>query len=142
MRIPLRNGRDFDQRDTDKSPVVVMVNETFVRRFLSNVNPIGQVVLLDRGDRGRPANGGRGRGRRHETEETWAKIPRPEFYQPFQQFPNRRLWITLRLTSANLAGVDTAVRRVVQGIDPDVFVPQPHPDDVAPHQAWRSRVST
>ena len=34
MRIPLRNGRDFDQRDTDKSSFVVMVNETFVRRFL------------------------------------------------------------------------------------------------------------
>ena len=123
MRIPLRNGRDFDQRDTDKSPFVVMVNETFARRFLPNVNPIGQVVVLDRGDQGElpmEVVGVVGDTKHEELGE----IPRPEFYQPFQQYPNRRLWITLRLTSANLAGVDTAVRRVVQGIDPDVFVPQ------------------
>ncbi len=100
-----------------------MVNETFARRFLPNVNPIGQVVVLDRGDQGElpmEVVGVVGDTKHEELGE----IPRPEFYQPFQQYPNRRLWITLRLTSANLAGVDTAVRRVVQGIDPDVFVPQ------------------
>ena len=69
MRIPLRSGRDFDQRDTDKSPAVVMINETFARRFLPNVNPIGQVVVLDRGDQGELPDGG-GRSRRRHASTT------------------------------------------------------------------------
>jgi len=126
MRIPLRSGRDFDQRDTDKSPFVVMINETFARRFLPNVNPIGQVVVLDRGSQGElpmEVVGVVGDTKHEELGE----VPRPEFYQPFLQYPNRRVWITLRLASANLSGVDIAVRRAVQSIDPDVFVPQLKP---------------
>jgi putative ABC transport system permease protein len=126
MRIPFRNGRDFDQRDTDKSPLVVIVNETFARRFLPNVNPVGQVVVLDRGDQGElplEVVGVVGDTKHEELSE----VPRPEFYQPFLQYPNRRLWLTLRLTSANLSGVDLAVRRAIQGIDPDVFVPRLQP---------------
>jgi putative ABC transport system permease protein len=126
MRIPLRNGRDFDQRDTDKSPSVVIVNETFARRFLPNVNPVGQVVMLDREDQGdlpMEVVGVVGDTKHEELSE----VPRPEFYQPFLQHPNRRIWLTLRLTSANLSGVDLAVRRAIQSIDSDVFVPRLEP---------------
>ena len=121
MRIPFRSGRDFDQRDTDQSPSVVIVNETFARRFLPNVNPVGQVVVLDRGDQGElpmEVVGVVGDTKHDELSE----VPRPEFYQPFQQYPNRRLWITLRLASANLTGVDVSVRRAVQGVDSEMFV--------------------
>ena len=101
----------------------MIVNETFARRFLPNVNPIGQRVVLDRGDQGElPMDvvGVVGDTKHDALDE----IPRPEFYQPFQQYPNRRLWITLRLASANLAGADAAVRHAVQSIDPEVFVSQ------------------
>jgi len=47
MKIPLRSGRDFDHRDNEHSTRVAIVNEAFVRRFLSNRNPIGQRLLLD-----------------------------------------------------------------------------------------------
>ena len=40
MRIPLVAGRDFRAEDT--SPGVAIVNETFVRTFLPNINPLGQ----------------------------------------------------------------------------------------------------
>ncbi len=126
MRIPLRNGRDFNARDADKSPAVVIVNETFARRFLPNVNPIGQHVVLDRADQGElpmEVVGVVGDSQHEELGE----VPKPEFYQPFAQNPNRRLWITLRLTNPNLTGLDAAVRREVHSIDPDVFVPQLQP---------------
>ncbi len=126
MRIPLRNGRDFDQRDTEKASMVVIVNETFARRFLPNVNPIGQQVVLDRSEQGElpmEVVGVVGDTKHDELGE----VPRPEFYQPFLQSPNRRLWITVRTASASLAGVDPAVRRAVQSIDPDVFVPRLDP---------------
>jgi putative ABC transport system permease protein len=126
MRIPLRDGRDFDQRDTEKSTPVVMVNETFARRFLPNVNPIGQHVVLDRGDQDEVTMEVVGVVGDTKHEEL-GEVPRPEFYQPFLQYPNRRLWITLRTASANLAGVDTAVRRAIQSIDPEVFIQELKP---------------
>ncbi len=50
MKIPLRNGRVFDQRDNENSTHVALINEAFARRFLPNENPIGQHILLDIGD--------------------------------------------------------------------------------------------
>jgi predicted permease len=42
MQIPLLAGRAFDVRDTRTSPHVAVVNETFTRRFLPGVSPIGK----------------------------------------------------------------------------------------------------
>jgi predicted permease len=39
--VPLIAGRDFDQRDTDGAPEVVIVNETFVKRFFPHESPLG-----------------------------------------------------------------------------------------------------
>ncbi|MGB2716343.1 MAG: ADOP family duplicated permease, partial [Vicinamibacterales bacterium] len=37
-------GRDFDARDRPGSPLVTMVNQTFVRRFLHNGTPLGRRI--------------------------------------------------------------------------------------------------
>ncbi len=42
MQIPLVAGREFDPRDTDAQPKIVIVNETFVKRFFPHSNPIGR----------------------------------------------------------------------------------------------------
>ena len=47
MRIPLRRGRDFLPTDSAQAPYVVIVNETFVRQFFGNENPIGQSLRFD-----------------------------------------------------------------------------------------------
>src|SRR6266581_965330 len=44
MEIPLLSGRDFNEHDTATSPKVALVNETFLRRFLGNANPIGATM--------------------------------------------------------------------------------------------------
>ena len=46
LGIRLINGRKFGPQDNAKSQKVAMVNETFVKRFLSGVDPIGQRVLI------------------------------------------------------------------------------------------------
>src|SRR4029077_8478541 len=43
MEIPVVRGRNFGRDDTASSPRVAIVNETFVRRYLSG-NPIGQTL--------------------------------------------------------------------------------------------------
>ena len=45
--IPLVEGRDFATTDTEKSPAVTIVNQTFVREFLKDKNPIGQYFGYD-----------------------------------------------------------------------------------------------
>jgi predicted permease len=44
MEIPVLSGRDFNEHDTATAPKVVLVNETFLRRFLGNADPIGATV--------------------------------------------------------------------------------------------------
>jgi putative ABC transport system permease protein len=50
MGIPLRGGRDFSERDRIGSPPVAIVNEAFVRRYLSGQPPIGQTLRVDSDD--------------------------------------------------------------------------------------------
>jgi len=47
MGIPLRSGRDFDDRDRVGSPSVAVVNEAFVRRYLPGQQPIGETLRVD-----------------------------------------------------------------------------------------------
>jgi predicted permease len=42
------SGRLFDDRDTAGSVPVVVVNESFVRRYSANTNPIGRRILVER----------------------------------------------------------------------------------------------
>ncbi len=41
LGIPLRAGRDIDERDRKGAPRVVMVNETFAKRYFQNRSPLG-----------------------------------------------------------------------------------------------------
>ncbi len=45
--IPLVEGRDFATTDNEKTPAVTIVNQTFVREFLKDKNPIGQYFGYD-----------------------------------------------------------------------------------------------
>jgi putative ABC transport system permease protein len=43
METPLVAGRDFNQTDTPRSPLVAIVTETFARKFLGSGNPVGRI---------------------------------------------------------------------------------------------------
>jgi putative ABC transport system permease protein len=46
LKIPLKKGRYLEENDTQSAPWAVVVNETFVRRYFPNEDPIGQQLLL------------------------------------------------------------------------------------------------
>jgi putative ABC transport system permease protein len=46
MKVPLKKGRYLEPSDSQSAPWVVVINETFARRFFPNEDPIGQQVLL------------------------------------------------------------------------------------------------
>ena len=45
--VPMIRGRGFTEQDTATSPQVVVVNETFVKQFFPNVDPVGQHFGID-----------------------------------------------------------------------------------------------
>jgi macrolide transport system ATP-binding/permease protein len=50
LRIPMRAGREFDERDTEDAPLAAIVNETMARRFWdSPANAIGKRFQSGRG---------------------------------------------------------------------------------------------
>jgi putative ABC transport system permease protein len=46
MKVPLIKGRYLDENDVQTAPWTVVVNETFVRRYFPNEDPIGQQLML------------------------------------------------------------------------------------------------
>jgi predicted permease len=44
MSIPVLTGRGFTDEDTNHSPLVLVVNQAFIRQFVHGVQPIGQLV--------------------------------------------------------------------------------------------------
>ena len=47
MGVPVVHGRDLSINDTQNSPMVAVVNQTFVKRFFPKVDPIGQHFGID-----------------------------------------------------------------------------------------------
>ena len=46
LRVPVRQGREFTDRDTRNAPLVAIVNETMARRFWPGQDPIGQQIVV------------------------------------------------------------------------------------------------
>jgi putative ABC transport system permease protein len=46
LRIPVRKGREFTDRDTRNAPPVAIINETMARRFWPGQDPIGQQIVV------------------------------------------------------------------------------------------------
>ena len=46
--VPIVRGRNFSEQDTTATPLVAVVNQTFVKKFFPNQDPIGQHFGIDR----------------------------------------------------------------------------------------------
>ena len=51
LGIPMVQGRYFDENDSETSPVVVVVNQAFVRQYLRDQNPVGHIVSMGKSGR-------------------------------------------------------------------------------------------
>jgi len=126
IRIPLRAGRDFELRDDENAQHVAMVNETFVRRFISDRDPIGQHILVDR--KNVEPDSVEIIGVVGDVKQNQLGAPTtPEMYRPFAQSPSGQLWLVFRTATENLAGTHAAVRGVFQSQDANVFVSRIEP---------------
>ena len=120
LEIPLRAGRDFDERDNTRVPDVVIINETFARRLFPGEDPIGRTLVTGMVQRLSQVVGVVAdiRGEQLNT------APEPEYFMPAQQRPGD---FTNVLVRSNLppAAVAPLVREALRTIDPDLPLLQP-----------------
>jgi putative ABC transport system permease protein len=115
MGVPLLRGRDFDARDGDKAPKVIIVNETFARRFFPGEDALGKRLNLGLNDIDGEIVGvvGDVRHRRLDSE------PGAEYYVPAAQVPINQFSLVVRTRGGDPAQLAGALRSAVKEIDAD-----------------------
>jgi putative ABC transport system permease protein len=114
LRVPLLHGREFTDHDNAEAPGVAMVNQTLVRRFWPNDNPIGKHILL--GQRQQPVEVVGVFG--DLKNATLGDAASPEVMLPFPQLPWPLLNLSVR-AAGDPRGLISAIRRQVALVDKD-----------------------
>jgi putative ABC transport system permease protein len=113
LGIPLLRGRVFNQQDTDKSPMVAIVDDAFVRRHFPNEDPIGHRIDIGNGKDGfYEIVGVVGDVRYNGLDEKAT----PTMYVPARQDVFSAVWVVVQ-TTGDPTHVATSVRQVVSNID-------------------------
>ena len=116
LRLPLREGRFFDERDGASAPAVGIVSETLVRRFWPGVEAVGRRLRLPESNS--PDNWitivGVVADVRHEVYD---RSFRSVLYRPLKQAPGSSMDFAIR-TSTNPSRLAASVHSIVQELDP------------------------
>jgi predicted permease len=117
LGVPLLEGRDISEADTPTSTPVAIVNETFVKRFLTNTNPLGHRL------RGNRVIVGVVRDSKYTRVD---EPPTPmAYYASFQTVnPGQTVHFEVRTTGEPLDLVPV-IRRAVHEMDPGVPLEKP-----------------
>jgi predicted permease len=117
MRIPLLEGRDFTEQDEEKKMPVIIVNQTFVRRFFGGRDPIGRKV--------------HGWGEwftvvgevKDSKYISLTEAQLPYFYVPFRQVYRADMGLAYYIrTNTDPSEAIATMRREVRAIDPNVAI--------------------
>jgi putative ABC transport system permease protein len=122
MGIQLLQGRTFTAQDGRDSPRVAIVNETFVKRYFPNEDPIGKRFTF--GDGGPNAQWIAIVGVVRDTKRQGVDQPiRIESWMPLAQSPARSMEVVLRTTGDPLA-LGNSAREAIWSIDRDLPIPR------------------
>ena len=114
LRIPLRRGRYFTEQDRQGAPRVVIVNESFVRRFWPGQNPLGK--HLGGGRESFEVVGVVGDVRIHNaTEEGLLEV-----FFPYLQAPMRTATFAVRPRAGDPLRAGPSIERALAAVDPAV----------------------
>ncbi|HKE59792.1 MAG TPA: ABC transporter permease [Pyrinomonadaceae bacterium] len=122
MGIRLVQGRNFDERDTEKSPRVALVNEHFVSRYLAGLDPLVQRIGVNELVPG--ATVGQNVqwqvvGVFHNVRGAGIREDYPEIYVPFWQSPWPQASLVLRTINDPKAATKS-VAAAINSVDPDL----------------------
>jgi predicted permease len=113
MRIPLLDGREFTRQDEANTAPVLVINQSFARRFFKDRNPLGRKIRA----------WGKWRtvvGLVKDTKQyTLTEGPRPYFYAPAQQASAPPVVAFYVRTTGNPDQMTATLRREAAAIDPN-----------------------
>lgn len=112
LRIPLIEGRDFNDNDTRKASQVIIVNQTFAKRYLAGSSVVGRQVRVA----GRPSTviGVVGDSKIFSLGET----SKPYFYRPYDQGYNSGSHLAFFVrTHGDPRNMAASLRRVPTAMD-------------------------
>jgi predicted permease len=118
MGIPLLDGRDVSDSDTETSPPVVVVNETFARRLMPGINPLGHQL----GAKPRRTIVGVVKDSKYTRVN---EDPIPMAYYPCMQVEGvNHLEVEVRVAGTLAAGLPS-IERTVHAMDPNLPLENP-----------------
>jgi len=121
MRIPMKQGRDFDDRDGGQAPFVAIVSEALARESFPGQDPIGRRIQCGLDSLAfMTIVGVVGDVRTYGP----ARPAQAEIYMPFEQHPRPSTVLTImaRTASSDPLALTETLRRVIQSRDPEVPV--------------------
>ena len=118
MRIPLRQGRLFDEGDGTDRPPVCIISETAARLWFPGESPLGRRI------RAGAASGGYAKSPFREVVGVVGDVaqyapglpPTPQIYMPHRQYPDRYVTLVAR-TGGDAAALGPAMRSAVLAAD-------------------------
>jgi putative ABC transport system permease protein len=117
LRIPVLEGRDFTERDDRNSPPVVIVNQTFARRYFGGASPVGRRIRVD-GVWSTVAGLVRDSKYHNLTEP-----PTPYLYLPYRQTHGGEFWTAFFIRTVGPARASiAAIHREAAALNPDAGV--------------------
>ena len=120
MGISLVSGRFFDQRDTDTSQPVAIIDDSLAQTYWPNQDPIGHRV--HQGDRGNNVPWSTIIGVVHHVRNrTLEARSRVEVYYAHAQRPSGSMALTI-LTTGNPMDLATTIQKQVSALDPELPV--------------------
>jgi len=119
LGTPITRGRAFTDHDDPTTQVVVVVNETFVRRFSANKDPVGRMIRLGRAPRTLdvPIVGVAGDIHNDRLDVP----PEPRVYFSMLQRPTTNIAVLLR-TRLDVKSARTGLERAVRDVDAELPV--------------------
>ena len=132
IRIPLRRGRLFDDRDTATSPHVAIVDDKLGRQFWPGEDPVGRRLYFPGDDKQHffavsdktdwfTVVGVVGEVKLKGVVESQKSFG--AYYFPYAQRPGASRFLTLAVRTGNDGtAFSTAMRRVITGLDPELPV--------------------
>jgi len=114
LRIALKRGRDFDDRDNASTPPVAVISESMARQFYANENPLGQFIRI---------SGSKPAGIvgiiADVRDQQLASKGRPAVYQSALQAADEPMAYAVR-TSGDPASLIASARAAIREIDPEL----------------------
>src|SRR5688572_3331699 len=120
LGIPIRAGRDFDERDSASVPHVVIVNETFAKRHFPGEDPVGRTLITGMGQLPSQIVGVVA-----DVRSTGLNTaPEADYFLPALQRPETFTNVLVRTTTSPNA-MAPLVREALRTVDPDLPLLEP-----------------